>query len=275
MKRLIFQVLILLTISCTYSCNKDLVTPPQGKLKLKGTTAYFIPFKFGLPSESSKTILETKEYDLDGNLIKYEYDDIDHFIEDYVYLNGLLKEKTVSNIIDILSRHVYSYQDGKLSSEFVYDEDGLHEKYIYDYYVNEDVPFKMSYWWEYFDNSPTTHHYSYDSNHNLTKDSISYSSTIPYGILFWEYDSHNNKTKESYYSSENKMTTVQYTSYYTYQSDGKIKEFIFPPNWHKFTKYIYIYDIERISQIDVFESDNGIDGDFEQTGIIEYEYSYY
>ncbi len=280
-KILLIQVLFTFII---FSCSKDdFEEPNPTDKKLESFTAYMVPFKYGQPSESSKFKWESKEYDKNGNVLLWEYRSNKDFdtennwlnSEENTYENGILKEKIEDNLISRY-RHVYTYSNGKLSNEDVYNENGLIEKYKYEYNGSENQPYKMSYWWYYFDKTPTTHNYSYDSNGNMIKDSINYSS-VPYGILFWKYDSHNNMIEESYYSSDTKKTVVQAIRSYKYDSTGKIQEYVFS-SWYTiyFQKYIYQYsDDGTISQIDAYESTNGEDGIFEQKGIIKYEYNYY
>lgn len=259
------------------SCSKD--TDMAASVKyLESYTAYMIPFKYGQADEHSKFKWESASFNEDSTIRNKEYrmnNNFDPatnllFSESYTYSNGVLNEKTEHTFSS--ERSEYSYSNNRLSGINVYGENGLVEKYIYEYLADSKNAYKMLYWTTYFDIEPTTHVYTYDINGNMVKDSIHY-KTIPYGIIYREYDLHNNMTKESYYSSESGNTSVQAIRNYTYDSKGKVLQYVFSTIW--FQKYIYQYsDNGLISQIDVFESKNGIDGSYEQKGILKYEYNY-
>lgn len=271
-------ILIFFSVISILGCKKESDTP---KIKyLQSFTAYMIPFKYGQASESSKFVWESKTFNSDSTIKQWEYranhdfepEKNELWSEDYAYENGVLKEKTETKTS--IKRNVYSFSNSKLLNINVYNENGLLEKYDYKYSNSDSKADTLHYYWMYFD-KPTTHVYSYDSNSNMIKDSINYYS-IPYGVLTWEYDSHNNMTKETYYSSENDKTTVQEIRKYSYNSDGKITQYIFS-SWYTiyFQKYIYEYlDNGLISQILVYESTSGIDGNYEQKGILKYDYNY-
>lgn len=263
------------------SCSKEPGPDIQSDKYLENLTVYMVPFKFGEANESSKFKWEYISFNLDSTIKKKEYRanyDFDPstnslWSEENTYANGLLKEQIEYKTSK--RRKVYNYSNEVLTNIDVYSEDGLLEKYKYEYLNNSKKAYRMQYWWYFFDKEPTTHVYTYDSKENMVKDSIDY-STIPYGILKWEYDSNNNMVKESYFSSDTKKTTVQKISRYMYENKGRISQYIFSSFYTiYFQKYVYQYlDNGLISSINVFESTNGIDGNYEQKGILKYEYNY-
>ncbi|MBA7516163.1 hypothetical protein ES705_08208 [subsurface metagenome] len=270
------------------SCSKETITPDEeypDKKYLESFTAYMIPYKYGLASESDKYKWEIVLFNPDSTIKKRAHRstlgftawDIAWDSEENFYENEMLKEQIAWHGLipwtGSRERKVYSYSDNLLSSIYVYGELGLTEKDIYEYSGSNKVSRMFHY--SLFDDfeNPTIHVYSYDTNGNMIRDSIDYKYNS-YGILEWEYDSFNNMIKESYYSSSSGNTSVQKIRKYTYDNEGKIIQYIFSYSFN-FQKYLYQYlDNGLISQIDVFESKNGIDGNFEQKGILKYEYNY-
>lgn len=270
--------LIFFLVVTIWSCNKESDGPKIKYLQIY--TTYMIPFKYGQASESSKFIWESKTFNPDSTVkhwdyrANYDFDPMTNYLwsEENTYENGILKEKIETTTST--KKNTYNYSNNQLVNISVYNENGLIEKYDYKYSNSDNKADTLHYYWMYFD-KPTTHVYSYDSNGNMIKDSINYYS-IPYGVLTCEYDSHNNMTKETYYSSENRKTTIQVIRNFVYGSGGKISQYIFS-SWYMiyFQKYIYQYlDNGLISQISVYESTTGIDGNYEQKGILKYEYNY-
>lgn len=271
---LLFYFVIIVT-----SCSKD--SDITKEKYLESYTAYMIPYKYGQADEMSKFIWEFIAYNKDSTIQKREYRSNHEFDpeanmlwrETNTYLNGILKEKTENRISN--KRKVYNYTNNLLTGIDVFGENGLIEKYIYEYLNDNKNANRMLYWWYYFDEEPTTHDYTYDLRGNMIKDIIHY-STVDYGILTWEYDLHNNMVKESYYSSETGNTSVQVIRKYTYDNTGKVSEYVFSTWFNSFfQKYIYQYEENGlITQINVFESMNGMDGSYEQKGKLKYEYNF-
>ena len=288
MKKLITILsLILFTTLIISNCSKETITPDEenpNKKYLESFTSYMIPYKYGQASESDKYKWEIVLFNPDSTIKKRAHKaigftvwDISWNSEENLYENGILKEQIewhgLSPWTGYQERKIYSYSDNLLSSIYVYGERGLTEKDIYEYSGSNKVSRMFHY--SLFDDfeNPTIHVYSYDTNENMIKDSIVYKTT--YGILEWEYDSFNNMIKESYYSSESGRTSVQKTRKYNYDNEGRIIQYIFSYSYSDFQKYLYQYlDNGLISKVDVYESTNGIDGNFEQKGILKYEYNY-
>ena len=263
------------------SCSKETIIPDEKYLE--SCTNYMIPYKYGQASESDKFKWEIVLFNPDSTIKKRAHrvnfnlspDWNSWDSEENFYENKMLKEQIAwQGLIPwtgLRERKVYSYSDNLLSSIYVYGEKGLTDRYIYEYSGNSKASRMLYYWMDY--ENPTIHFYSYDANGNMIRDSIVY-TTIPYGILEWEYDSFNNIIKESYYSSETGHTSVQKIRKHTYDNEGRIVQYIFSYSYD-FQKYLYQYlDNGLIFKVDVFESTNGIDGNFEQKGILKYEYNY-
>jgi len=290
MKKLItILVLILFATLIISSCSKETIIPDEkypDKKYLESYTVYATPFKYGLASESDKFEYEIVLFNPDSTIkkktrrVKLDFTptflcDIAWGSEENFYENGILKEQIVWHGLmpwtGSQKRKVYSYSDNLLSSIYVYDEYGLDEKYIYEYSGNRKVSRMLHYWSD--SQNPRIHVYSYDTNGNMIRDSIVYIDNS-YGIKEWECDSFNNMIKESYYSSSSGNTSVQQIRKYTYDNEGRIIQCIFSYSYY-FRKYLYQYlDNGLISKVDVSESTNGIDGNFEQKGILKYEYNY-
>ncbi len=292
MKKLITILsLILFATLIISSCSKETITPDEeypDKKYLESFTVYATPFKYGLAAESDKFEYEIVLFNPDSTIkkkacrVKLDFTptflcDIAWGSEENFYENGILKEQIVWHGLmpwtGFQERKVYSYSDNLLSSIYVYDEWGLAEKDIYEYSGSNKVSRMLHYSSTYDFENPTIHVYSYDTNGNMIRDSFDYKDNS-YGILEWEYDSFNNMIKESYYSSSSGNTSVQQIRKYTYDNEGRIIQCIFSYSYN-FRKYLYQYlDNGLISKVDVFESTNGIDGNFEQKGILKYEYNY-
>jgi hypothetical protein len=277
-KQLYLFFLLALILS---SCKKETEPDIQSVKYLENLTIYMVPFKFGEADESSKFKWESISFNSDSTIRKKEYRANYNFdptknslwSEDNSYTNGILKEQI--EFTTYRKRKVYNYSNDLLLNIYVYSEDGLLEKYEYEYIGNSKSAYRMQYWWNYFDLPPTIHAYTYDSKNNMVKDSIDY-HTLPYGVLKWEYDSNNNMVKESYFSSDTKKTTIQEIRRYTYDNKGRVSQYNFSSfATLYFQKYVYQYlDNGLISNCTVFESTNGIDGVYEQKGILKYEYKY-
>jgi hypothetical protein len=234
-----------------------------------------IPFEYGVANEYNKFTWERVTFNNDSSIksrqyrANYNFDPNDNPLweQDNSYENGLLQEQieyTTSR-----RRNVYSYQNSLLSQIESYGESGLVEKFVYEY-SESDNPDRMLEYFIYFDEPTLIHNYTYNQYNILVKDSIDYGDGDS-GVLLWEYDSHNNMVKETY------DNTVQVIRKYNYELNDRISQYIFN-SWFpilEFQKYLYTYSENgQIEQIDVFQSSNGIDGNYEQKGIIKYEYVY-
>ncbi|MBA7544363.1 hypothetical protein ES705_36718 [subsurface metagenome] len=310
MKKIItIPVLILFATLIISSCgNKKIISDEK---YLESLTIYMIPYKYGQASESDKYKWEFVSFNPDSTIKRKEHitdfgfssGDLYYLeFENNVYENGLLKEKIEGEVIDTSfiklfqrkaycllmekweiegeigdtiyhGRTVYNYSNNLLSNVNVYYESGLAEKSTYEYSGNNKVSRMLHYdWFNDFENS-YTHVYSYDTNGNMIRDSVAHPN-YPYFIFIWEYDSFNNMIKKSFYSSEKGNTTVREIRKYTYDNEGRIIQYIFSDH-DDFQKHLYQYlDNGLISKVDIYESKNGIEGNFEQKGILKYEYNY-
>ncbi|MFA7135651.1 MAG: hypothetical protein WC125_07290 [Bacteroidales bacterium] len=261
-------------------CSQNDTDLPNVK-HLCNVSAYLIPYSYGLPNEKKKELWREINYNNDSTISYEYYSEGENYylpsilsnshLENNIYENGLLIEK-----YGFFFRYLYSYQNGHLASIKSYSESGLWETENFEY--SGDKVVRMSETYTYSTN-PTVHNYFYDTSGNLTKDSINKSSY--YVITVWDYDSHNNVIKEteiSHFPDENKVySLVHSVRKYEYDSAGRIQVAMINEDYsfYFFQKGIYHYTEKGlVSQIDVYLSTNGINGTYEQKGVIMYEYNY-
>lgn len=277
-------LLPLIFIALFFGCGDNSEDPSPATTPdtyLERVTTYLAKYQYGKLS-SYKTEWESTTFSQKGDTIEtvsrgtYKLDPDESFptTESYSYNNGKISEKTVASLLGGTRRHVYSYTSDQLSEIKIYRQAGLSEIQEYEY-SGGNKPSRMISKSSAADQYPTIHEYTYDGRGNMIAKQTTYTRNNDGGKKMWEYNSKNNVTKVSYHANDKTEAVVYQLLEYKYDGD-KIKEHEFS-TWFslRFQKRVYHYDDEgRISTVDVYEETDHHSRNYEQIGVIYYEYNY-